>query len=179
MLNYLHFRFAAPPGVGSTWFILSMWEAGVKAYGYPGDAYIPFGDSIQWDTLKVSLVRHPLDWLAHQYLERRQGSCPPVEPFDDFRVSHFDNFVEDYLEQSPGGVGDLYARYNADTVMRIEDMPGAFYEFMTSLGLTTNLRRHGLRAPRLLGPLPEWNPRLREKVARAEAETLERYDYYA
>ena len=46
-----------------------------------------------------------------------------------------ESFVWQYLEEMPGEVGKTMLAFEADSVMRIEDMPWAFLELAAAIGI--------------------------------------------
>lgn len=44
-------------------------------------------------------------------------------------------FVWEYLHDIPGEAGRMMLSFGADSIIRIEDMPGAFIELATALGI--------------------------------------------
>jgi len=90
----------------------------------------------------------------------------------------FFHFIESYLEQCPGIVGAMFECYDADSYIRAEDLPEAFYQLMDSLGISRSLYECRISIPDLYSGLPEWEPELRRKVCRAELKMLEDFDYH-
>ncbi len=180
MLNYNNrFHFACPPGTGASWFVKACQLAGLGP-GFTHRAYTRFPEGSS-NVLKVSLVRHPCDWLAHRYevlLSGRHNNH--IGPFGGLCLDTFDKFVLGYLKLPTGAVGCLFDAYQADTCMKIEDMPWAFLELMGSLGIEQKLSTvvKGLRKPFSTDTMPTWNPALRNQVSATEREVMNRYDYW-
>ena len=143
------------------------------------NAHVPFRGNQNTSKLRVSLVRHPCDWLEHCYLLLKSGAIDKklVWGFGDSPLYSFEVFVEDYLHRIPSEVGLIYQRYRADSVIRIEDMPLAFYELLDALGLP---RSSMCSVPSIRKPERQiWNSRLRRKACQTEKDVLECYDYIA
>ena len=183
MIDYGLFRFASPPRTGTTWFRKACLACGLGDPGRTG-VHEPHEDE-PTSILRVSLVRHPADWLRSYWSSIHPGVIG-VSAVDSFRhlgrEGGFDRFVRECLQFAPGQVGLMVERYNADTVLRLEDMPWALIELLESLGVPESKSRRCLS----LGPqntsssglLPAWSAVLRRRVMAAEEELAERFDYF-
>ena len=131
--------------------------------------------------LRVSLVRHPCDWLASCWSALRDGSrdVNHVGMFSRLAGGTFDEWIRNYLNLMPGAVGDLYAKYRADSYLRLEDMPWALVELLEALGVPEVFRGlvAGLPRRNRSASTPRWDPSLRRRVLEAERKTLEDFDY--
>ena len=71
--------------------------------------------------------------------------------------------------------------YNADVVLRVEDLPWSFIDFLESMGVSKGMREHCLSLNAQNNTpwkkLPVWSPSLRARVIEAEAELVERFEY--
>jgi len=179
-IRYSLFEFATLPGTGASWFVQACQYAGFGP-SFLNYAHIPFSESVHSSKLRVSLVRHPCSWLAHCFVAKKSNLVPLkyMGGFADSPLDNFDSFVEDYLNRMPGAVTTLYRNYQADTFIRIEDMPGAFHELMESFGVPRTLYGYHVRTPIQNNNLPEWNPKLRALVAKQEMSIIDEYDYIA
>lgn len=178
-INYGKFIFAAAPRTGTTWWLKSAAIAGL-GNGSKSHVHQPAFDRHS-NTLSVTLVRHPCDWLASYYVAIHRG-CSGVLAVDKFMPlsdKSFDCFVEDYLTIMPGYVGRLIDSYRADTVFKIEDMPWAFVEFAESLGVSIEKRKEvaSLTKMNASKELPVWDKGLRRAVKQVESDLCERYEY--
>ena len=180
MIEYNLFQFAAPPSTGVAWFVQTAQLAGMGP-GFGHHAHVPFPTRNKGRRLRVSLVRRPCDWLASVYrtVKRDGPRSNHIGLFHSLDYDNFDAFIRSYLSRIPGEVGRLYNRYEADTYLRIEDMPGAFIELMESLEVNFLLMENCWRVPKIIDTLVEWNPNLRRLVRETEKETYDAYDYYS
>lgn len=181
MITYPDFHFASPPRTGTTWFLRACFYAGWGAQ-HKANVHIPHTPGSE---LKITLVRHPCDWLA-SYFTRIHRGCIHVTSVDRFAklpVGDFDKFVRAYLQRMPGAIGEMFTDYNATSYMRIEDMPHAFIELCMSLnvhpsqyGMVYALKPVNDTAT---DKLPIWRRSLYEHVMDAEREMMEHFDYAA
>ena len=180
MINYGSFQFACPPRTGTMWFIGAAQLSGFGAAFKPA-AHMPFPPE-RGKVLRVSLVRHPCNWLASCYsaICERTLTTNHLSAFTRLDISSFDCFVNQYLENIPGSIGELYNRYMADSCLRIEDMPWAFVELLSSLGVSSEMKelcKH-IGKRNTSESLPTWDKRLWRLVMKSESEICEAYDYY-
>lgn len=132
-IDYGKFVFASPPRTGGTWFIKAASEAGLGR-AFKKDLHIPA--SKEEKKLKVSLVRHPCDWLASYYFALRGGQTG-VEPVDVLiplakDCMEFEDFVLCVLDEFPGQVSEIMLYYNSDSYIRTQDLQWAAYDLFTS-----------------------------------------------
>ena len=167
-IDYGYFHFAAPRLCGSVWFVQAAEAVGLGRADPRKAGELFDGEA---GGLRVSLVRHPCDFLATAFFK--------ITPIVG-RVPSFDGFVRGYLWAQPGSVGRLYDQYIADTVLRFEDLPGAFEELAVTVGIDRRLAALCKMIPLPFQDLtlPRWNQALRARVMRAEADIILRYDYY-
>lgn len=163
------FEFAAPPRTGVHWFVKVCTEAGLETfpsiYLVP-TSFIPWSGhgQIKKDVFRVSMVRHPCDWLRSMFDAWQNSSqniffqthmrlCRfrfhesswigdgdnqnhfPYREFASSPGSHFDEFVVRYLKRNAGEIGRIFDSYKTDTRLRLEDMPWALIELLESLGV--------------------------------------------
>ncbi len=184
MIDYDFFQFACPPRTGTAWFLKATQLSGL-GLGFRQQAHIPFLGKRRPDTFRITLVRHPCDWLASCYsvIQRNEVDVDQLDNFRKFNHNSFDDFVLYYLRSNPGAIGRLYSIYTeeADSCIRIEDMPWAFLELMETMEVpeslysrTKTLTRQNASPVR---SLPIWDRMLRRRVAEVEKETIDTYDY--
>ncbi len=176
MIDYDLFGFACPPGVGGEWFLHAAELCGLGKAEIK-QTYDPFSGN-QPNQLKVSLIRNPCTWILDCYNRLRcdDGDVKllmglnPNQPID--------SFVNEYVQKVPGAFSKIASRYEADTVLRIEDMPWAFVELADLLDVPKHMRNRviGLGKPTFVKPLPR---HLAKLVANMERELMERYEYFA
>jgi hypothetical protein len=125
--------------------------------------------------LRVSVVRHPCDWLAHFYCE---GNLQ-LHNFFAGRVHTFDGFVEGYLDKRSGEILSVFDDYKCDTRFRLEDMPWALAELLESLGVPESTwQKITQREFSIPKASVRWNPVLRLRVLVAEREMCSTFDYW-
>lgn len=182
---FRQFDFACPPLTEGDWVRSRLvrfaerlpWQRGFK------DVHEPFS-SDQPERLRVSMVRHPLAWLELAFGGSETMPHQVRGLFQQHRLNwvSWELFVKSYL-RSDFLVGDLYGRYQADTVMRVEDLPWCLVEFADSLGAGPEVRDclttepcPGYRHKR-----SDWDalgPNVRRLALEREREVCERYDYW-
>jgi hypothetical protein len=182
IIDYGLFEFAAPPRTGTHWFTEAVHRAGFK-HVPPYTAHIPFPKKRDKEILRVSLVRNPVSWLESCYTVLKKGLWMSHK-LDEFRCldcTTFDRFIRGYIKFLPGSVGKLFNEYQADSCLRIEDMPWALLELFRSLGVPKSMRIT------IVGLMPQnttnhydvkYKPHLRQMVVDVERELMEAYDYY-
>lgn len=154
------FSFAGVPRTATAWIKRSCLTAGLKARG---NVHSPHSEDDP--KIKLSTVRHPVDWMASWW-----------STFGRDRL--FDDFVRVRLA-SGKTVGSMFDACKADVVIRVEDLPWAFVEFLQSLGLSGRDCEACLKIPRI-NPShrrPTWNPDLLKRVIESESGMMEKYDY--
>ena len=188
MIHFTDFVFAAPPRTGSTWFVQAAAEVGLrpgvvnrKHEQFPDD-HLQFPQETQG--LRVSLVRHPYNWLMSYYLGLDGGAVniKEVDVLVDLSRESKDlqTFLRRYVNEMPGTVTRIFDSYQANTILRLEDFPWSPIEFFASLGVRrrdwsgiedkapVNFRK---------GKQPLVHPFLRRDVCGAEEEFCDRYEY--
>lgn len=175
MIDYHLFSFACPPCVGGEWFVRAAELCGLGKAEVE-QAYDPFNGN-QPNQLKVSLIRNPCSWILDCYGRLRcdnNGDTKLLMGLDANQPIDF--FIGEYIRKTPGALGRIASRYEADTVMRIEDMPWAFIELIDSLDVPRSMQDRviGLGRPSHLA-MPSQRARM---VANMERELMERYEYF-
>jgi hypothetical protein len=182
MIDYGLFHLASAPRTGTTWVRRAADLAGLREL-YSRDIHTPFSEDNPWKVIRLACVRHPCDWLASYYVMINPGHVN-VPQVDQFRSTEktFDEFVRRYLDEFPGAVGRMLTSYNAESYLRIEDLPSAFVEFLEPLGVARWLRERCLECgpDNITHPAkrPRWNKQLKDAVVRAEVQFLERFEYW-
>jgi len=144
MIDYGPFLFAAPPRTGSTWFLKACYEVGLGE-GFKSDVHTLFPPDAR--KLKVSLVRHPFNWLI-SYFAAIQGGHTGIDCVDrlaslDFSGTFVD-FIRSYLEKTPGALTNIARTYNADSYLRTEDLPWPFMELVEAAGISEQKARRAV-----------------------------------
>ena len=187
MIEYRNrFQFAAPRHTGGEWFVKAVRLAGLGS-AWADQIYEPFPEKHN-DLLRVSLVRHPVDWLLNHWVVGVDGNH--VGEFASIPTdSSFREFLCQCLEH-PGAVGRLFQQYEADSVIRFEDLPLAFVELARMMGVDERLigssffsrppieqimERGDCRGTSSLESIPGW---LRREVCNSEKWLLDTYDYW-
>ena len=67
MIDCKDFQFATASLTGGPWFYQTITRYGIDAIGYHGGLLGLFENNKNESNLKVSLVRHPCDWLGMCY----------------------------------------------------------------------------------------------------------------
>ena len=147
-------------------------------------AFEPFVGSRNGNRLRVTLVRHPCSWLASVYSDvlKNGSTTNQLEPFSSLTTESFDRFVFAYLNTAGGSIYRTFRPYieEADTCLRIEDMPWAALDLFESLGVPRMLRQKcvGIGKVNVSENVPLWDKSLKEEVKREEEELLELFDYW-
>ena len=178
------FEFASPPRTATTWIRSAAVSAGLTELNR-NYVHIPHERNNNGrNVIKVTCVRHPCEWLRSWYASIYPGLIG-VDAVDDLRwhvnYASFDAVVRQYLAMPAGWIGRMFNAYNADVVIRVEDLPWSFVEFLESLGVPVKMRERCLS----MQPMnvfkkqtkPSWNPSLRLRVEESEKEFIARYDY--
>jgi hypothetical protein len=179
MIRYKDFDFAAPILTNVDWFMSSMQIAGLSCEGSKTSALKPFSMDVK-KILRVSLVRHPYDWLLDYYRMLKgthywTATIPAIEKFISYRKDSFKIFIDEYVEKSPGVLSNFFSLYAADTCLRMEDFPWAIYELLESLG------KYGNKSyfPQKIGNSGLlYEADILHKIVESEKEFCEHYDYY-
>jgi len=185
MIFYERFRFATPPRTGSVWFV----EA-VVAIGMAGPVYHtavvhePF-PPVPYDPTKlprVTLVRHPCDWLASLWGSiYPQRVCEPMNELcslaDGGAFETFDDFIRAMLDWRPGAVGEIFSWFAAEFYLRTDYIRQDLYELCQSLGISV---RGKFPPPRNLRSVQvQWDSDLWAQVVKSEREWIERHGLVA
>lgn len=194
MIDFKDFQFACPPRTGTLWALKAMATVDFSKYHFihsrkntdnlVRETHVPFPKTNNQNKIKVSLVRHPCDWLTSYYLNWNKmelGTCFASLEFNPLFRTSFIDFVQDYLYRAKGAVGRLYNKYQADTCLRIEDCPWAMLEFLSCYKeLSNDVANEIVKLPKQnISPTTvEWDPKLHKRVMEVEKELTERYDYH-
>lgn len=187
MIDYEHFTFAPPARTGSTWFRKALMAVGFE-YADRGEVMDVRGVHHYfhepWRAMRVTLVRHPCDWLASMY-----RACWParLEVASDAlneipRSTPFNAFVERVIEEHPGIVGRLYDAYDATVRLRTDRLSEQFVPFAIELGVPEARAEHARAMPpdntsrEHIAPV-QWDPVLRQRFLDSEQACLEQYGF--
>jgi len=152
--------------------------------GFKSNVHTPFTENDQ-ESFKVSLVRHPYNWLVSYYVAIYPGVVG-IDPIDQLRESHgkelptYQDFLTNYLMHHRGTVGRIFGAYQADSYIRIEDTPWAVVELFESLGVP-KLGRNRCKGIPIKNSSKQHHPiigKLRQQVLLAEEEMVERFEYF-
>jgi hypothetical protein len=179
MIDLQLFQFSTAPRTGTAWLLKAASLAGLGDHS-EDKAHQPHATGPS-QLLRVSLVRHPCDWLASYYSGvHRRSTNSPADSFMQCDNSSFESFVRSYLRTMPGGVGQVFFAYNADSYMKLEDMPWAFAELLESAGVPRPLRQriYDLKAQNCSSRRVSLKGKLRRQVLEAEERLVEEFDYY-
>lgn len=181
MIMYDGFAFSSAPKTGVAWFLKAAQLAGLGP-GFRDKALSGFSGTPR-TMLKVSLMRHPYEWLKAFHCSRGFGNhLGPLDCLSSVKNGYsFDSWVEYYLNHLPGKISELILSYDADSYIRRDDLPGAFVELAKSIGVELGMMAHPFfhaRPPadydRLLGD----NPKLRRRVADVDCRLMELGDFW-
>lgn len=181
MIDYGVFRYAGPPRTGSTWVLKAAALAGLGE-GQKAKLHEPHSPGA---SLKVSTVRHPVDWLKSYWAEIH-GGCVGVPAVDWFAVharssEDFPEFVERYLAEQPGAVSRMFLSYGADSWIRTDELAWGFCDLLESAGVPRKQRELVLALPRQCcarRPLPDLPDPLRRRVLEAERRIVEEFEFF-
>ena len=174
MIDYKDFSFASAPRSGSTWFMQAAANAGL-GIGHKATVHLP---DTRTDIYKISMVRHPCDWLA-SYFNVIKGAILGVPSVDRFaKLSsdwvYFDHFIDNYLNHASGCVGQMFLSYSAHTYLRIEDAPHCFFDLCDTFNITKPVM------PDIVNSKTRnfvWDSKQYEQVIEAELSFIEQFDY--
>jgi len=189
------FEFAAPPRTGVQWFVQACQGVGLMIFpdmsSVETSFYIPWTkhSTSRRDLIRVSLVRHPCDWLRSIYDAFQSDLRLPyltnriiVRLGTELPRDDFGKYVTGYLAKMPGEITRIFDSYKVDTRLRLEDMPWALVELLESLGVEQKgLDRVIALRPQAKTPIPmrsKWRSDLRQQVLETEAKLCEDLDYY-
>lgn len=178
MIDYGDFQFAGPPGTGSLWFSQVMRPYRTVQYISSGGVYVPF-EGYPKNTLRVSLVRHPCDWLSVWFDRLRDGyELPPILKsfFDNFDQTDLTWFIKSYLDLKPGAISKLFLSYDSDSYLRTEDLPWAVFEFMEMVAIPNTEPLPATTVLQLASVLKD--SVLYHEVIQADKEMVDAFDYF-
>jgi len=175
------FEFASPPRTATSWIE----EVCAVCYMHPSRrTEIHRPPEGKKDKLRITMVRHPVSWLNSYWTNIFPGkvSAKEVDIFADLPGLTFDEFIRSYLKEIPGEVGRMFTSYKADSYLRVEDLPGCWFEFAKTLRIPEVFVQKCLETPvvnasSIKKPKPKWNRSLRRAVLRAEKDMLEHFEY--
>jgi len=175
MIDYKLFQYAAPPLCGVDWFVKAVQLCGFGP-GFVARAYEGFREV--GDGPRVSTVRHPEAWLRLLYKAAKEKELVKIHEFEvDVRgIDSFESFYRCYLRERPGWISRLYNFYEAEIVLRMEDIPSSFIDLMDSMGVDRSLSEMSRKLRIEPIPIRVEGPLLRE-LKRTERDIFERYDY--
>ncbi len=187
MIDYGAFRFAGPPRTATTWFRKAAAAVGL---GEKSSVGVHTPHTPRGAVLALSTVRHPVNWLS-SYYNVLDGGLIGVSAVDRFaplvrRSRSLGEFVDLYLSSCPGTVGEMFWSYNADSVLRIEDLPWAAVEFFGAENLHVDVRKLKQNLEVVAGMPPHnvstgviavISPKMRQRVLDAESNFCNLYGY--
>jgi len=180
VIDYGHFQFACPPCVGGRWFQGVMADYAERFhFGFNSrrQARPVFPDRKGPNTLRVSLVSHPVDWLLRYHAAASSG-LPFDDVFGEPVPKEFNTFACEFLFEKAGRIGRMFAEYDADVVWRLEDLPHALFEFMRTLGMEPPPRVADSPGFIEAASPALHNHQTRRMLMKAEEGFCERYEYY-
>jgi len=164
------FQFAAPQSTGVDYYLRVLKAVGLEV-GLPSEALEPWKEKEKSKgILRVSLVRHPLDFMYKGWqLQKKQHPMTP-------------NFCDCMLLYVRGNcsvnVAKIYESYDANVVQRWEDCPWALIEFFDSLGIPRSLSMRARSVEKEVSVIPQLPKFLLEEFKQLEQEVYNRYDYW-
>lgn len=178
MIDYGYFQYASPPCTAGAWFVQAACLAGLPGASH-SDAHKPF---IGTGSLRVTTVRHPCRWLERYYIEihRTYIHVPVVDRFRVLPHTSFDAFIRAYLARMSGAVWDMFRDYQADSYIKMEDLPWAAVELFEACGLPKDACQQciTLAPPNDSRPVRAgWQPSLYDRVCDAETEMMSYFWY--
>ena len=188
MIDYEHFAFATPPRTGSAWLTHAVTLVGLPAYGR---SQVHFPQPTE-DRIRVTTVRHPVDWLRSYFLNVYPGKIgmPQVDAFAELRPSdtehyakdQFDGFVQCYLDKLPGAVGRMFYAYEPTQCLKLEQIEESFISLCRAAGLGSeedfNLIRSVGRRNSTKGFRHRGKHQWHDLVMQVETEYCEQFDYH-
>lgn len=182
MIDFGPFQFAGAPRCATTWILHAVSAVGMGDFS-KASVHIPHQPPKRGETekLKASMVRHPYDWLASYYAATKLGhtGVPAVDRFQVLPFGSFKTFVEGYLREMPGAVGNIFSSYGANILLKVEDLPWCWMELLSMVGVSEARWRRceGVTRQNWCQRLPKLDSRLKRAVMRSEREMVERYEY--
>lgn len=184
MIEYNGFVYAAPPRTGTAFMSHVLSCVGL---GNPTRSKVhePFPSG--YKGYKVSTIRHPYSWLVSYYFEI--GGMPTnIEVVDKLippyqSSSGVSGFIQAVCNDLPeNSVADVFLAYEADTCLRLEDMPWALYEFLDGMNIVWPMNfESAAKSPMNINKLSrayEVDQRLRRLVVDCNREFCDRFEYY-
>lgn len=192
MIDFGVFQLATLPRTAAKWFCDAASVCGFVPQGYHFSPCLPPPKG--HNGLVISIVRHPLNWLASFHAAASADS--QRHPFSDYngtdahdlyaaacairlvnRGLNFEEFADLFSRQRED-LWRLHSLYQASVVLRLEDFPWCAIEFFESL--TGKSCRHiaQLSPTNSLPREPLVNQALRDRVVAAESEYCSRYNYW-
>lgn len=180
MVDYSLFQLACPPRTGTTWMLHA---AAIAGLGSRSKAAAHQPHNGQSRGLRVCTVRHPCTWLASYWTVLYPGftGVDIVDRFAKLRGDTFDQFVRSYLSRIPGAIGEMFFSYNADSYVRLEDLPWSFVDLLASSGVPQSMRERCISITRMnsgISPKPDWNKVLHRRVIESERDMCDLFDYW-
>lgn len=198
MLDYGHFLFAPPPRTGSTWFRRAAQLCRIPN-GVCGLSEDPFWlhqpfvrpfDPPYERSARVTLVRHPADWISSYYsrLRRARLGLASDALADVAPTASFEEFVDLVIEHEPGIVGRVFNQYHeADIRLRTDRLNVEFEAFALSMGAPRDQAGNARSMPRENAtdlcrggdePWPvRWDPVRRQRFLDSEQACLQQYGF--
>lgn len=182
MIDIGPFQFAAAPRTATTWILHAISTAGLGNFSksYVHVSHLPTRRG-ETEKLKVSMVRHPYDWLASYYAAIKLGhvGVPSVDRFQTLSCGTFKVFIESYLREMPGAVGDVFTSYGADVYLKLEELPWCFIELLETIGISKqrSIRCKDITRQNWCESLPKIDTKLRRYVLRAEQMMVQQFEY--
>lgn len=174
MMDYGVFHFACPKFCGANWFGEMMEKVGFESAPL-SRLEGTFHDSR--NHLKVSLVRHPMTWLSLCFDAVRFKFLDDYQPFSSLPTHTFDAFVRAYVHECPEAFGNVFKKYQADSMIRIEDLPWALVELLMATGMEQRVALNVTRLPQIVSKEAQVERKLYNKVMEINRDFFERYDY--
>lgn len=184
MIFYPRFRFATPPRTGSVWFVEAAAAIGIGGPAHhTAVVHVPFPplppDPIRLP--RVSLVRHPCDWLGSLFGSiYPQRVCEPMNELCDLSIGigdSFNDFIRAVLTR-PGIVGEIFSHFQAEYTLRTDRIQEDVAKLCQHLEIPINPGRFPPPVNQRSVDHP-WNRDLWECVVRSEREFIERHSLIA
>jgi len=177
MIDFGLFHFGCAPFCDARWFSEMMLSIGHYGDGIPRDLETPFLSAAD-PKLRVSLVKHPKKWLEACFDAITIGAVEDFAPFTELPIHSFDSFVRCYIKECPGSITTLFSKYEADTIMRVEDLPWGLVELLESFEIGEKRAHEITKIPRSShSPGHKIDSNLHDRLLDADFSYCERYDY--
>jgi predicted Zn-dependent protease with MMP-like domain len=129
--------FAAPPRCASTW-MLNAFSACGERDGSERNSFAKHQRDTEPSRIKITTVRNPFEWLV-SFWQVVDGPTTINEVDAIFehklKAANFPEFVEAIVEDERDLIPEMFDSYNGDIVLRVEDLPWAFDEMLTTFGV--------------------------------------------